>query len=238
VVLERVEVARLGAEVERDLRDLAGRAGVVGRELASLLGLSVAASARSENDRGRLELLVAAARPPAPVARFERAQRRLRERLCARRLDAVTKRGGDRVPGPVADLQEPLARRAAAPGEPVPAVVPRELDAQLLEPMDRATGLARQDLDEAPVGRLVRGAPHVLGVELGRIVARERGLDPALRLGRVAGLERPFGHERHRCACPLGRKRRREPGGPAADDEHVEWSAAGHARSLPGFANP
>ncbi len=52
VVLERVEVAELGAERERDLRHLAGRAGMVGRELSSLLGLAVAASARGE-DHGR-----------------------------------------------------------------------------------------------------------------------------------------------------------------------------------------
>src|SRR5205814_5329726 len=46
VVLERVEVARLGAEVERDLRHLAGRAGMVRGKLAALFGFPVAAAAR------------------------------------------------------------------------------------------------------------------------------------------------------------------------------------------------
>ena len=69
VVLERVEVARLGAEPERDLRDLAGGAGVVGGELAALLGLPVAAAAGGEDDRRSVDLVVADARPPAVLRR-------------------------------------------------------------------------------------------------------------------------------------------------------------------------
>ena len=41
---------------------------------------------------------------------------------------------------PVADLEQALLRRAAALGEPVAAVVAGELDAELLEPVDRALG--------------------------------------------------------------------------------------------------
>src|SRR6476620_9333607 len=90
----------------------------------------------------------------------------------------------------VSDLQEPLARRAAAAGKALAAVLPRELDAELLEPVDRRLGLAGADVHPRPVGRLVRGLPDVLSVLLGRVVVPERRLDAALRLGRVAGLQR------------------------------------------------
>ena len=53
VVLQRVEVARLRAEVDRDLRHLAGGAGMVGRQLAALLRHAVAAAAGGEDDRRR-----------------------------------------------------------------------------------------------------------------------------------------------------------------------------------------
>ena len=60
VVLERVEVARLGAELERDAGHLAGRVRVVGRELAA-----------------RLE--------PRRSSARRRRERRCRPRSCARR---------------------------------------------------------------------------------------------------------------------------------------------------------
>ncbi len=89
----------------------------------------------------------------------------------AARLPRLAQLLRDRVAGAVADLQQALARRAAAAGEAVAAVLPRELDAELLEPVDRATArLRRQHLDEPPVGGLVRGAQDVLGVPLGRVV--------------------------------------------------------------------
>jgi hypothetical protein len=68
----------------------------------------------------------------------------------------------------------------------------------------------------------VRALPDVLGVLLRGVVVAEGGLDPALGLGGVARLERALGHQRDPCAGPLGRERGREPGGAAADDEHVE----------------
>ena len=80
----------------------------------------------------------------------------------------------------------------------------RELDAELLEPVDRGRRFPREDLDQAPVGRLVGGLPDVLSVLLGRVVVPERGLDAALRLGGVAGLERALGRQRDSRARPLG----------------------------------
>ena len=77
VVLQRVEVARLGAEVERDPRHLAGGAGMVGGELAALLGLAVAAAAGGEDDRIGLDDVLADMRAPA---RLELPQRAVRKR--------------------------------------------------------------------------------------------------------------------------------------------------------------
>ena len=79
VVLERIEVAGLGAEVERDPRHLAGRAGVVGGELAALLGLAKAAAPGREDHRPRLDDVLAAARSPARARRLELRERRVRE---------------------------------------------------------------------------------------------------------------------------------------------------------------
>ncbi len=56
VVLERVEIPRLGARVERDPRHLAGRVGMVRRKLAARLRLEVAAPARGEDDRRRVDV--------------------------------------------------------------------------------------------------------------------------------------------------------------------------------------
>ena len=128
----------------------------------------------------------------------------------------------------VADLQQALAGRAAAAGEPVAAVLPRELDALLFEPVDRARRLAGEHVDEVPVRGLVRTLPDVLGVLLGRVVVAERGLDPALRLRRVARLERALGHEPDAGTRALGGDRRREARGAAPDHEHVEVKPLGH----------
>ena len=186
--------------VERDLRHLAGRAGMVRRELASLLGLAVAAAAGGEDDRRRADLDLVAGlgrqrRAPAVLACSSAVSGWLRKRRAVGGLERLAQRLRDRVAGAVADLQQALARRAAAAREPVAAVLARELDAALLEPVDRAGRLARQDLDEPPVGGLVRALPDVLGVLLRRVVVAERGLDPALRLRRVAGLQRALGGE-------------------------------------------
>ena len=131
----------------------------------------------------------------------------------------------DRVAGAVADLQQALARRAAAAGEAVAAVLARELDAELLEPVDRGRRFGGEDLDQPPVGGLVGRLPDVLRVLLGRVVVTERRLDAALRLGRVAGLQRAFRRQRDACACALGRDGGGEARGAAADHEHVEGAS-------------
>src|SRR6266576_4257174 len=98
--------------------------------------------------------------------------------------------------GAIADLEQSFARSAAALCEPVAAVLARELNPELFEPVDRTRRLTCQQLDEPAVGGLVRALPDVLGVLLGRVVAAEGGLDPALRLRRRAGLQRALGGER------------------------------------------
>jgi hypothetical protein len=152
-------------------------------------------------------------------------------------LDRVAQCRRDRVPGPVADLQEALARCAAATGEPVAAVLARELDAELLEPADRGGRLGGEDLDEVPVGGLVGGVPDVLGVLLGRIVLAERGLDAALRLGRVARLQRALRRDGDTRAGAVRRDGGGEPGGAAADHEHVERGVRHDRETIPRSAN-
>ena len=148
------------------------------------------------------------------------------------RLPGLAQLLGDRVPGAIADLEQALPRRTAAAGEAVAAVRARELHAQRLEPVDRVRRLTREHLDERAIGRLVRGRKDVGGVLVGRIVVGERRLDAALRLGGVVRLQRALGRERDAGAGALGRDGRSEPGGAAADHEHVECGdGALHARN-------
>src|ERR1043165_5570792 len=129
----------------------------------------------------------------------------------------------------IADLEQTLARRAAAAGEAIPAVLAGELDAVLLEPGGGSGSLAGQPLDEPAVGGLVRALPDVFRVLFGGVVVAERSLDPSLRLRRVAGLERSFGHERDARIGLLGGDGSRETGGAASDHEHVDCEPFAHA---------
>ena len=189
---------------------------MVGRELAALLGLAEAAAAGGEHD-GRRRSISCSPHARAPAVLASARARRAATSGSVGAVDASTRvaeRRRDRVPGAVADLEQPLARRAAAAGEPVAAVLARELDAELLEPVDGAGRLGGEHLDEPPVGGLVRALPDVLGVLLGRVVLAERGLDPALRLRRVARLERALRRRARRGRRRARRTRRRR--GPEA----------------------
>jgi hypothetical protein len=73
--------------------------------------------------------VLAAERAPAVLGLLQLGERRLGKRLDARGRDGVSERLGDRMARPVADLEEPLARRPAATSDPLPAVIARELDA-------------------------------------------------------------------------------------------------------------
>ena len=92
VVLELVEVARLGAHLQRDPRHLAGRVRMVRRELAALLRHLEAAAAGGEDDGGRVELVLAARGAPAVAALLERGQRAVREERAAARFERVAQR--------------------------------------------------------------------------------------------------------------------------------------------------
>ena len=173
------------------------------------------------------------ARQPGSVG-SRRCQRRLREGERGRGLDGAAQRGRDGKARAIADLEEALAAGAAASRQTVAAVRPGELDAVLLEPVDRAGGLGGEDSGELHVGRLVRAPPHILGVDLGRVVLAEGRLDPALGLGRVAGLDRALRSQRHAGAGALGGKGGREPGGAASDHEHVDGDGLAHdGRTIP-----
>ena len=230
VVLERVEVARLGAELERDLRHLARRTGMVRRQLAALLRLLEAAAARREDDRAGVDRRARRRRARQPCSRRSSERSGLfGERRRRARLERLAQRLRDRVAGAVADLEQALARRAAAAREAVAAVLARELDAELLEPVDRRRRLRREHRR-----RGCRSAVSWLDFQTssaccsGESSLAERRLDPALRLRGVARLERSLGRERDARAGPLGGDGGRETGGAAADHEHVEGRGRGH----------
>src|SRR3954452_7347441 len=110
---------------------------MVRRELAALLGLAITAPTGGKDDGAGLDHMLADVGPPAVLDRLERAQRGLREGLHRRPVGGVAQRNRDRVPGAVAHLQQPLPGGAAALREAVAAVLARELDAELFEPVDR-----------------------------------------------------------------------------------------------------
>src|SRR5262249_38673315 len=185
-------------------------------ELTALLRNPPTTAAGGEHNGCRVDDVVATAGAPTARRSLELRERRLRKRVDRLSLDDVAQRGRDCVTCTVADLEEPLPRGAAAPREPVAAVLARELHAVLLEPVDRARRLRGEHLDESAVRGLVARLPDVFGVLLGRIVVREGGLDPALRLRGVAGLERSFRREPDPRARPMGGDCRSETRGPAA----------------------
>src|SRR5262249_14720916 len=153
----------------------------------------------------RVDFLVADPSAPAVLGALEARQRALRQRRSVARLPGLAQPGGDRVAGAVADLEQALPGSPAALRDAVPAVLASELHSELLEPVNRALGVAGQPLDETHVGGLVRALPDVLGVDLGGVVLAERGLDPALRLRRVARLERSLGRDGDACTRSVGR---------------------------------
>src|SRR5436190_1317941 len=118
-------------------------------------------------------------------------------------------------------------------GAPVAAGLARELDAELLEPVDGGGRLGREDLDEAAVGGLVGRLQDVLGVLLGRVVLAEGGLDAALCLGRVARLERPLGRNGDARAYGGSGDGRPQPRGATADHEHVKRGVRHDGQTIP-----
>ena len=237
VVLQRVEVARLGPELDarsasprRSRRDGSSTARRAPRPRG-------AAAAGGEDDRRRVELVLAAARPPAVLAGVELGERRLRER----RRPSTTRRPRaahrDRVARPVADLEQALPRRAAAAGEPVAAVLAGELDAELLEPVDRARRLGGEDLDESAVGGLVTRSPDVLGVLLRRVVVADRGLDPPCAFAELQDWSEPL-LASATGAAPAQRPRRRRARRRRCRSRARRTGGVRHAgRSYPRLAN-
>ena len=228
VVLQRIQVAGLATRCQRDFGHLAGRPGGVRRERAEASGLREAAATRSEHDRprGHREALAVALperRAPARGDGIERHERRVVEGLdLLLRAHGGAQRGRDRMPGAIADLQEPLARGSAAAREPVaPVAIVREGNAEALEPLDRAGRLGRERSHEPRIRRLVRAVHDVLGVHRGRVVIAKSGLDTALRLGGVGRSEPELGSEQNARAGVGGRKRGSQPGNAGANHKHI-----------------
>ena len=224
VVLERVEVARLGAEVERDLAS-PRRSRRGGWSRARRAPARAGSSGRRRRARPW---------PPRP-----RARRRARRQPCsagsrlssglfgsavpAAALEGLAQRLRDRVPGAVADLEQPVPRGAAAAGEPVAAVRARERDAVLLEPVDRARRVAGQRLAPAPCPRSRAScARRRLACGPASRPAPSAAWMPPCAFEELFGLQRRLRRDGHARARPLRGHGGGEAGGPAADHEHVE----------------
>src|SRR6266511_54633 len=110
VVLQSIEVAGFGAEIECNLGHLAGRAGMVRRELATFLGFSVAAPARRQDDGARCDLdlpsvLAPAGGDPAAPGGAQAGQRMMGEGRSTRALEGLAQGLGDCVARAIADLE-------------------------------------------------------------------------------------------------------------------------------------
>ena len=166
------------------------------------------------------------------------------EHRSAARLERLAQRLRDRVARAVADLEQPLAARSAATGEPIAAAArwPRPFEPLDISRVNSTPSSSSQWIaDGASLVRTstrprVRGvvrAPHdVLRMDLGRVVLAERGLDAALRLRGVAGLQRRLRREADTGAGAFRGDGGRETGCAAADHEHVEGGRFGHPRIL------
>ena len=106
-------------------------------ELAALLRLAIAAAAGGQHDGAGFDLVLAAAGAPPGRRLLELdSSGDLGNVSALDAFDHPPQRLRDRVAGSVADLEQALPRRAAAAREPVAAVLARELDALLLEPVN------------------------------------------------------------------------------------------------------
>ena len=123
--------------------------------------------------RAGVDHVLAAHGAPPVLARLERAERALRQRGSGAGLERLAQRLRDRVARAVADLEQPLARRTAAARQPVAAVLAREPDAELLEPVDRGRRLRREHRDE-PRGRPSRGSTSTRPRRAARASRRRR----------------------------------------------------------------
>src|SRR3954451_14214627 len=133
-------------------------------------------------DRGDFAVLDRERCAPAAGSGLERGERVVLEARGPAGFMCVAERLRNRVARAVADLEQPLARSAAAAREPVAAVLPGEGAAELLEPVNRTLRITDEDLDEARIRSLVRRAHDVLCVQIRRVVGPEGGLDPSLGL--------------------------------------------------------
>ena len=152
VVLERVEVARLGAQLERDRVTSPVAFGWFVESSPRSCGLLEAAPAGGEHDRRRVELVLAARARQPVLALLERGSGLLAKSVPPPASNASRSPFVIACPVRSPTWSRRLRRGAAAAREAIAAVLSRELDAELLEPVDRAAGVAGEHLDEPHVG--------------------------------------------------------------------------------------
>ena len=224
VVLERVEVARLGAEVERDrvtspvafgwFVESSPRSSASLKQRPPAARTTVAASTH----------VLAAVRAPAVLARLERRAAGCSGASC-RRPPRTPRAGAFVIAWPVRSptWSRRFARRAAAAGEAVAAVLARERDAELLEPVDRGRRLARER-PRRGAGRRSRASSSRRPAACcsGESSSPKAAWMPPCALAELQAWSEPFVASADAGAGALGRDRGGQAGGAAADHEHVE----------------
>ena len=171
---------------------------------------------------------------PARGGRLERGERMVREGRRAAGLVGVAQRLRDRVPGAVADLEQPLARGAAAAREAIAAVLARERAAELLEPVDRRLRVAGEGLDE-PRDRRSRATSASRprrGARASRRSPNAAWIPPCALEELFAWIE-PFVASATRAPARSAATAAARPDGAAADHEHVESRRRLHAPRVP-----
>ena len=239
VVLERVEVARLGAE--RRARSASPRRSRPGGSSRARRAPRPRGSS-GRRPRGRRRPPRARARRSARASRSRRARARLSgdfgKARARRRPRRLAQRLRDREARPVADLEQALARRAAAARQPVAAVLARELDAVLLEPVDRARRLRGEDLDELAVrpSRASSARRPRRGCS-GESSSPKAAWMPPCALAELQDWSDALGRERTRAPARSAETAAASPEAPAADHEHVKGELAAHGAIYHRIAN-
>ena len=136
-------------------------------------------------------------------------------------------------PGPVADLEEPLARRAAAAGEPVAAVLAGEHAAELLEPVRSREG-ASDVSTSTSAGSAVSCEERITSsaCSSGESSAPSAAWIPPCAFEELFACSVVLVATATRAPARSAETAAAKPGGAAADHEHVDGGARRHAGGM------
>ena len=227
VLLPGVELAPLGAQLERQPQHLGRRVGVVGAPQAERVGLAPQPAAGGQHHGLRAHRAPGAVAPrghggdPAVAVGGQAHEARRLPHLGAARAHGRTEGADHLCSGALTGLQEALPARPAAAQQAQLPVVTAERHPQRLEPSDGVGTTVGQAAHQLRPRRMMPGGEGVLEVGLGGVVLAERRLDAALGPAGVAGPQGRLGGHQHGGAGLAGADRRRHPGAAGTHHEHV-----------------